>query len=232
MIEKSTGNENRGRYLEAIILYAALYLSPSLTALTGINQIENGVTIEFPITASIIRIILYIIPSIALILYLMQTPRKIDFKALKPEKKDLICGIITLPSLLLIGIIISILSAYTSESFMEITYIIPSTITGWLILIIFCFFSAYFEEVFFRFYLISKKDELNMSTPAVLVFSTTLFAICHIYEGFWGVLNASAAGLVLGIIFIRYKSLHGISIAHALYNITAYIIYAYTVSHN
>jgi membrane protease YdiL (CAAX protease family) len=51
-----------------------------------------------------------------------------------------------------------------------------------------------------------------------------LFSICHIYEGPWGFLNAVLSSVLLCFMFLRYKSIHGISIAHAMYNIAVYVI--------
>ena len=226
MIQKSAKHENKGRYPEAIILYMLLFLLPSAAALTGVNRIGEGSVIEFSTMTELVRIFLYVIPSIALIFYLMHRS-KIDFTALKPHKKDLILGLITLPSLLVVGIIISYVSIYVSGS-IQITYITPSTVIGWLVLCISCLFSAYLEEIFFRFYLLSIKNNLNIRTGTALLFSAALFAICHIYEGPWGFLNAAISGFILGLVFIRYKCLHGISVAHALYNITTFVLHAVT----
>ncbi|MDR1949246.1 MAG: CPBP family intramembrane metalloprotease [Spirochaetaceae bacterium] len=49
-----------------------------------------------------------------------------------------------------------------------------------------------------------------------------LFSLCHLYEGFWGVLNALFAGVLLALVFRRYRSLHGIAWAHGLYNAFIY----------
>jgi len=91
-----------------------------------------------------------------------------------------------------------------------------------------CLFAAYLEESYFRFYLLSKRHEMNMSDTSALLFSTALFSVCHIYEGPWGFTNAVLAGAFLGFIFLRYNSLHGIAIAHGMYNISVFVINALT----
>jgi len=95
---------------------------------------------------------------------------------------------------------------------------------GWIVLCIMCFFSAYLEESYFRVYLISRRKELNLNSAQVLALSAVLFSICHIYGGLWSFVNAAICGVLLGYIFLKYNSLHGISIAHAIYNILAFII--------
>jgi len=49
-----------------------------------------------------------------------------------------------------------------------------------------------------------------------------LFSLCHVYEGPWGILNAVLAGIILSLLFIRFRSLHGIAWAHGAYNIFVY----------
>jgi membrane protease YdiL (CAAX protease family) len=102
----------------------------------------------------------------------------------------------------------------------------PSTPAGWIVLGFSLIIAAYTEESFFRFYLLSRKDEFKMSAAQALMFSVLLFSICHIYEGPWGFLNAALSGTFLCFIFLRYKSIHGISIAHGLYNIVIFAINA------
>jgi membrane protease YdiL (CAAX protease family) len=47
-----------------------------------------------------------------------------------------------------------------------------------------------------------------------------------VYEGPWGFLNAALAGTALAFVFLRYGSLHGIALAHGLYNLFAYALAA------
>jgi membrane protease YdiL (CAAX protease family) len=84
--------------------------------------------------------------------------------------------------------------------------------------------AAYLEESFFRFYLLSRRDDLKMGAVSALTVSVALFSICHIYEGPWGFLNSFFSAVILAFIFLRYQALHGIAFAHGLYNIAAYAI--------
>jgi membrane protease YdiL (CAAX protease family) len=95
---------------------------------------------------------------------------------------------------------------------------------SWCILVISCLSTGYLEESYFRFYLLSKREEMGLGPHRAVVVSTLLFSFCHIYEGPWGFLNAAISGIVLCVIFLRFRSLHGIAIAHALYNILIFAI--------
>ena len=91
-----------------------------------------------------------------------------------------------------------------------------------------CILTGYLEESFFRFYLLQKLEVCGALVLPRIFFATLLFAYCHAYEGLWGVLNAVLAGLLLSVLFERYRSLHGIAIAHAFYNAFVYAMGIFT----
>jgi membrane protease YdiL (CAAX protease family) len=81
---------------------------------------------------------------------------------------------------------------------------------------------GYLEETYFRFYLFRRLAECGAGLSEAALVSSALFALCHVYEGPLGTLNAFAAGLLLFYIFARRRSLHGIAWAHGGYNIFVY----------
>jgi len=208
-----------GVYIEALILYILLFFSQTGLAPAPPSEAE---TAFFAVSVHITRIFFYYIPSITLILYLLFKNRKTEINILKPGKNDLFCGLIAFPSLLITGLAAAFLASFFGGVSAQVNS--PSSVSGWLMLCVTCIIAAYLEESFFRFYLLSKKEEMNLNTPSALVLSAALFAICHIYEGPWGVLNAVISGLILGALFLKFRSLHGIAAAHGLYNITAHVI--------
>ncbi|MDR1586227.1 MAG: CPBP family intramembrane metalloprotease [Treponema sp.] len=203
-------------FIEPLILYMILFLPGSA------GQSGAGNLIIFSATNELIRIVLYDIPSLALIWYLLLKVR--SFKAWGvgiPRKKDLVSGLLALPSLVLIGFAVSAVSPlFQSEGPRLVP---PSDVPGWLILVVSCISTGYLEESFFRFYLISKRDEFGLSGAAAALISVVLFAVCHVYEGPWGFLNAVLAGSVLSFLFLRCHTLHGLAFAHGLYNTLVYI---------
>ena len=215
-----------GIYIEAIILYILLFFSGSAAVFTGTSSETNEL-------GNLAKIILYIIPSLALIWYLIYKAVKGGtfntwvISTFKFSGKDLKVIFITLPFLLLIGSLITLAASHINETQMQMTYHLPSTITGWIILCIISILSAYLEESYFRFYLLSKRHEMNLGTLPALFLSVALFSICHIYGGFWFFLNSVIGGTFLGFMFLQFNSLHGIAIAHALYNIFAFITIAF-----
>jgi membrane protease YdiL (CAAX protease family) len=87
-----------------------------------------------------------------------------------------------------------------------------------------CVVAAYLEEGFFRVLLYGRLLVSGLKKmPAVLV-SSLLFAVCHLWEGLWGVAGAFLSGLFLSVLFERKKSLSLVALGHALYNITVYLL--------
>jgi len=207
-----------GIYIEALLLYIVLFFSG--TAVLPAASEGFSVVIELQ------RIFLYSIPSIALIWFMILRTKKIKDCNLIPCKNDIISCLIAFPCLLITGFSVTFFSAFFGGKSVQILIQTPSAAFGWTVLGISCIFFAYLEESFFRFYFLARRDELKLKAAAAIIISAALFSICHIYEGPWGFINSLLSAIILGIIYLRFKSLHGIAFAHGFYNITAYILAA------
>jgi len=206
-----------GIYIEALLLYIILFFSGAAGAIVNASTPEG-----FSAGREFVRIFLHSIPSLALVWYLLLKVKKAKYWNIKPGKKDVVSFLITFPCLLITGFAVSFISSFMGETTITLTY--PSTVFGWIILSFSCILAAYLEESFFRFYLLSRRDELKLSAVSALILSVALFSICHVYEGPWGFLNSFFSAVILAFIFLRYEALHGIAFAHGLYNIAAYVI--------
>jgi membrane protease YdiL (CAAX protease family) len=102
----------------------------------------------------------------------------------------------------------------------------PGTLVSWLVLTASSLGTGYLEESYFRAYLHTRLREAGLGPLKSTALSAILFALCHFYEGPWGALNALLAGIFLSLLFLRYKSLHGLAWAHGAYNIFVYLLYA------
>jgi membrane protease YdiL (CAAX protease family) len=204
-------------FIEPLILYAVLFFRFS----TG--SVPSDGVIEFSATTEIARIVFYNIPSLALIWYLLLRDRSLHELGITfPKKRDLIPAAIAFPALILIGLTIAVVSPYLDGIPTTVRLLPPQTATAWVILVLASISTGYLEESFFRYYLLSKREEMNFGPYQAVLISTLLFSVCHIYEGPWGFLNAALSGIVLAVIFLRFRSLHGVAIAHALYNVLVY----------
>jgi len=204
-------------YFEALILYMVLFLPGSMGRMEGFTG--------FSIPTELTRIFLFNIPSLALIWYLLLKVKSFkDWGIGPPRKNDLLAAVICLPGLLLTVFIIAFISPYFGETSGQPMVFPPFSVPLWIILGVSCISTGYLEESFFRFYLLSRREELKLSDAAALLVSVAAFSICHIYEGPWGFLNSVISGSLLSFIFLRYKSLHGIALAHGLYNMIVIVV--------
>jgi membrane protease YdiL (CAAX protease family) len=212
-------------YVESLILYVILFLSGSLAPLPG--QAEPEGPAAFSVIGELTRICVYTIPSLALIWYLLLKIKPLkNWEIGPPGRKDLLPGLLTLPALILIGFIIALIAPYFGKMPGAPDIAVPSTVPAWILLAVSCIGTGYLEESFFRFYLLSKREEFGLGASRMAMVSILLFSLCHVYEGPWGFLNAVLSGAVLAFVFLRYRSLHGIACAHGLYNLFAYIVAA------
>ncbi|MDR2433279.1 MAG: CPBP family intramembrane metalloprotease [Treponema sp.] len=207
-----------GAYIEALILYLVLFFPGTA------GQAPPEEIIPFSIVGELARIGLYNIPSLALIWYLLLKSKSLKSWGIGPPgRKDLLSGLLALPALILIGFIIALVSPYLG-GVPAPGIAPPAGVPAWIVLALSCVSTSCLEESFFRFYLLSKREELGLGTSRTVLLSALLFSLCHLYEGPWGFLNAALSGVVLAFVFLRYRSFHGIALAHGLYNIFVYIL--------
>jgi membrane protease YdiL (CAAX protease family) len=209
--------------LEVLIVYFVLFF-PSF-----LPNPASSVLITFSITQEISRIFFYNIPSSALVWYLLLKSK--DRYAIKHRIRELVSHraiknaltafVLSLAGLLAMGFCVSVLgSLFTSMPFSE-TPVIESPQEAWLVLAVSCLSTGFLEESFFRYYILRRLKKSDIVWAPL--FSSVLFAFCHLYEGFWGVLNAFLAGFLLCFMLRRRHSLAGIICAHGVYNLLVYV---------
>ena len=214
--------------MEALILYFVLFFpairapSPDLLA----QGIGAAGTIPFSAMALLGRTLTYTLPATALILYLISRggPQPVDIRRAAPGKQDILPFAISLPCLIIIGMFIAFLvSRFAGETAPPVIEG-PHTFAGWAAVVLACLGTGYLEEIYFRHYLLTRLENIIPRTAVRVLFSTALFAFAHIHYGPWGLLNAAVAGLFLSVVFLRYRSLHGIALAHAGYNMFVFFM--------
>jgi membrane protease YdiL (CAAX protease family) len=142
---------------------------------------------------------------------------------LRPRRADLRAFLSAFPLLYLTGFLCSLASSRLPVRPPPPLPVSPAGPGQWLAAAFLCMGSGYLEESYFRLYLLSRFAAGGLGPWKSLFLSTLLFALCHVYEGPWGVLNAAAAGTVLSLIFRKRRALHGAAWAHGLYNTAVYV---------
>lgn len=120
------------------------------------------------------------------------------------------------------GVAASYVEGSAAEAFLEP----PLSPAAWAAALAACVSTGYLEEAFFRAYLLSRLERLGIGRGRAVAIAVAMFAVCHLYEGVWGVVNAAAAGVFLSLVFLRARSLHATAWAHAAYNIFVYVSYS------
>jgi len=80
--------------------------------------------------------------------------------------------------------------------------------------------TGYFEELFFRVYLIAEFSSSPAGIPGIIGISSLLFAAGHLYQGLIGAMGTFLIGMILAFLYVRRRNWHEIAIAHGLYNFT------------
>ncbi|MDR0639758.1 MAG: CPBP family intramembrane metalloprotease [Spirochaetaceae bacterium] len=125
-------------------------------------------------------------------------------------------------SLFLTGVLVWGLTFFLPAE--EFTLTKPEGAAAWTGIALLCLFTGYWEEGLFRVYFLTICGRAGIKTLVAVLSSSLVFAFCHSYEGIPGIVNAGVAGILLSIIYLKTGSYHGPALAHALYNILAYIL--------
>jgi len=78
--------------------------------------------------------------------------------------------------------------------------------------------AAVFEEIVFRGFLLTRLRILLGHWPAAIAVGVVLFALPHLWEGWWGVILVLPVGLILSVTFVARRSLVAPMAAHFLFN--------------
>jgi membrane protease YdiL (CAAX protease family) len=78
---------------------------------------------------------------------------------------------------------------------------------------------AFWEEVVFRGYMITRLEELLGNVWYGVVISAVLFGFGHLYQGWFGALMAFGMGLAFGIAFVARPNIWPLVVAHFASNV-------------
>jgi membrane protease YdiL (CAAX protease family) len=202
-------------FIEPFILYWVLFL-PAVGLPSALT-----VPAVFSLNQELDRIFTYQLPALALIVYLLHPHPGGMFR---PRARDLGTVLLALPGLLILGVLVTLPGSLFPSPVSVPVINGPLGPAAVLVMILSCLSTGYLEETYFRLYLFTRFTEGGIGPVKAMAVSSLLFALCHIYEGPLGALNAFLAGLLLGFIFSRRKSIHGLAWAHGGYNIFVYIM--------
>ena len=151
---------------------------------------------------------------------------RVMYLNIRKFKEDTFLGFITGGGIIIVGFFISYLVGN-----IDVKLTTTSCLNCILNLIIFLII-AFSEELIFRGYILNKLIEV-MSKYWALVISAFIFAFLHIFNPNFSIisfLNIFLAGILLGLLFIRSKSLWAPIIQHFSWNYFQGPIFGYKIS--
>jgi membrane protease YdiL (CAAX protease family) len=87
------------------------------------------------------------------------------------------------------------------------------------------------EEVLVTGYLLTRLRKLGVRPEYAILISATLRGSYHLYQGFGGFLGNAVMGLIFATLFLRWRRVGPMIIAHTLIDAVAFIGYALLVGH-
>jgi membrane protease YdiL (CAAX protease family) len=87
------------------------------------------------------------------------------------------------------------------------------------------------EEVLVTGYLLTRLRKLGVNPVAAVAISATLRGSYHLYQGFGGFIGNAIMGVIFGVLFLRWRRVTPMIIAHTLIDAVAFIGYALLVGH-
>ncbi|HET9647032.1 MAG TPA: CPBP family intramembrane glutamic endopeptidase [Microlunatus sp.] len=91
--------------------------------------------------------------------------------------------------------------------------------------------NAILEEVVMIGFLFTRLRQLNWPTIAILAFSAVIRGSYHLYQGFGGFAGNMIMGVVFGLIYLRWKRVGPLVVAHTLLDVVAFVGYALVAPH-
>ena len=132
-----------------------------------------------------------------------------------------------------ISFLINGLSIIISHNTIQEEITRPSNFKEWIFCVLTFFFSAFYEESIYRFFLPESIKSFFLTCKPSLqkyliytgeICTALLFAFSHRYAGLFSVINALLAHIVLRLCLKKTGSVYAGFTAHFIYNITAFTL--------
>jgi membrane protease YdiL (CAAX protease family) len=217
-------------------VYSILRIIERLTREVALNQqtstLNPSVVPDRPwldFTYQVVQIAFGLVP-VALVIYLIQ-------RSDPPASRTLGLGRITLRPDVIFGLLITIgigipgLGLYLLARALNLNTEVQAsglTATWWTIpvLILSAVQNALLEETIMIGYLFTRLSQLNWRWPVILIVSALLRGTYHLYQGFGGFVGNTIMGVIFGLIYLRWRRLWPLVIAHTLLDVVAFVGYA------
>ena len=87
------------------------------------------------------------------------------------------------------------------------------------------------EEVIMIGYLFTRFTQLGWRWPMIILVSAVIRGSYHLYQGFGGFVGNLIMGVIFGLIYLRFKRVAPLVVAHTFLDIAAFVGYALVAPH-
>ena len=87
------------------------------------------------------------------------------------------------------------------------------------------------EEVIMIGYLFTRFTQLGWRWPMIILVSAVIRGSYHLYQGFGGFVGNLIMGVIFGLIYLRFKRVAPLVVAHTLLDMAAFVGYALVAPH-
>ncbi len=94
------------------------------------------------------------------------------------------------------------------------------------VLVLSAFQNAALEEVIMVGYLFARFAQLGWRWPVILVVSAVIRGSYHLYQGFGGFVGNLIMGLIFGLVYLRWRRVGPLVVAHTVLDVAAFVGYA------
>jgi membrane protease YdiL (CAAX protease family) len=91
--------------------------------------------------------------------------------------------------------------------------------------------NAVLEEVVMIGYLFTRLGQLRWRVPAIVMTSAVIRGSYHLYQGWGGFAGNLIMGVVFGLIYLRWRRVMPLVVAHTLLDVAAFVGYALVAPH-
>ena len=203
---------------EFALLFGVLFL-PGMLAQGGDVDPQSFESIRYQI-----QLLAVAIPQILLVVTFSDLRRPGSSRRFgwrRPDRGDLISAFVGITGVLAVVWAVSILAGIITSGGEGTEPVIDWSFERWELIplvLVSTMAIGYREEIFYRAYITDRAEEAGVDPRFALAGGALLFAAGHVYQGVMGFVIALAIGLLLGAVYLKGRSLHGIAVAHGLYN--------------
>ncbi len=234
-----------GISLGSSAVYAVLRIIDRLTVAVALNQqsssLNNAVTPDRPwldLAYQLTAIVVALVPVAAALYLLRVVAPPATFSPSRFLGLDLRRPGFDLGSGLLLSALIGIpgLGLYVAAKALGLnTQVAAANLGGawWTVpvLVLAAVQNAVLEEVIVVGYLFTRLRQLGWQVPVVLVASAGLRGSYHLYQGFGGFVGNLVMGLVFGLVYLRWRRVGPLVVAHTVLDVVAFVGYTLARDH-